>query len=113
MTEIDKLYKNAGIEPDIDYICDIDSCGSQSCDRVKSYPEFTEEKQLEILKLILKKRRILDVGYIIEEDKYHCMHYEHIFDSFKEALCADVNYHWQDLTPEEKQQVKDILNECN
>lgn len=120
MSEITKLYENAGIDYEERYNnCTLNKEGECklkcSCDICKYseekyiYPSFTPEKQLEILKLILKKRRILDVGYIIEEDKYHCMHYEHVFDSFEEALCADVNYHWRDLTPEEKQQVKEIL----
>lgn len=114
MSEITKLYENAGVKPDhyhcegceYDYedICPDDCPNSQAI-----YPPFTAEKQIEILKLILKKRRILDVGYIIEQEKYDCMHYKRVFDSFEEALCADVNYHWQDLTAEENQQVKGIL----
>ena len=100
MSEIEKMYKNAGIKKiELDYPDNFDPF----------YPEFTAEKQIKILKLILKKRRILDVGYIIEQEKYTCMHYECVFNSFEEALCADINYHWQDLTVEEKQQVKGIL----
>lgn len=104
MSEIIKLYKNAGISCKPNYVYNKAPILSGL-----EYPPFTAEKQIEILKLILKKRRILDVGYIIEEEKYHCMHYKCAFNSFKEALCADVNYHWQDLTPAEKQQVKRIL----
>lgn len=127
MNEIEKLYENAGIEKEVikgcyDYYSKLgidiwkeNDCSGKNCDTckkdksIKRYPLFTAEKQIEILKLILKKRRILDVGYIIEQEKYHCMHYERVFNSFEEALCADINYHWQDLTEEERQQIKEIL----
>lgn len=106
MSEITKLYENAGVKP----LCQIPD---MSCGVKNVYEDLTAEKQIEILKLILKKRRILDVGYIIEEGKYHCMHYERVFDSFEEALCADVNYHWRDLTEEEKTSIKNILEAEN
>lgn len=120
MTEITKLYKNAGITKvgikkctTTEYLDCQDYCfisENNKCDKFSyQYPLFTAEKQIEILKLIFKKSRIFDVGYNVEQGKYSCMHYEGTFDSLEEALCADINYHWQDLTEEEKQQVKGIL----
>lgn len=98
MSEIEKMYENCNFEKSM-------GVGSP----LALHP-FTAEKQIEILKLILKKRRILAVGYIIEYGKYDCPHYKYgSFDTFEEALCADLNYHWQDLTLEEKQQVREIL----
>lgn len=124
MNEVEKLYINAGIktvpqktkdctscyyyEEAWDAPCDV--CSANKCPFEKNImPPFTAEKQIKMLELILKKRRILDIGYIIEQEKYTCMHYKRTFNSFEEALCADINYHYQDLTEEEKQQIKEIL----
>lgn len=112
MNEIEKMYENAGVGFQKHYVISGLDYGEEFTPYIEQMlksPPFTTEKQIEILKLILKKRRILDVGYIIEEKKYHCMHYERVFDSFEEALCADVNYHWRDLTEEEREEIRKIL----
>ena len=70
MNEVEKMYENAGIEPDINYVCDKEPCKQYSVDcqecshlydtRV-DYPDFTAEKQITILMFILNK--FGDIGF--------------------------------------------------
>ena len=105
MSEITKLYENAGIEPEINYVCDKEPCEQHSVDCQKcshlydtreDYPDFTAEKQIELIKWCLDNYR----GYIFDSIET---------EWFEEQLCAFINNIWQDLTEEEKQQVKGIL----
>ena len=141
MSEITKLYENAGIKPDCTYLFLVDVNGENEAARTVSigskadlkrlivdcgvkgrvikstntlkpfYPPFTAEKQIKLLEFNYKYSRVPDIGYIIELKKYDCPHYDNYgaFDTFQEALCADINYHWEYFTEEEKQQVKGIL----
>ena len=103
MSEVTKLYENAGVskEPAI-----IPSSGEVIY--WKNYPPFTAEKQLEITKFLLKKA----VYYDVKDDKYW-FYYEECesagYKPFDEAIAHFINKLWQDLTEEEKQQVKGIL----
>jgi hypothetical protein len=112
MSEIEKLYKLAGIEPDIDYICDIEppceesllyGCeeGVRICNRVESYPEFTAEKLINLVMFLINK----DNFNIKKGSK------DITFESFTSCIAGLINNLWQDLTEEERQQVKGIL-EC-
>ena len=136
MSEIEKLYENAGIKKEKDYycpncetkledwfgkhkeyICPNERCDYALCDDEKDfqeclehlsyrefYPPFTAEKQIELIKLIANSK-----GYPDYE------HFGNLFDDhiqlleFDEALARLVNSIWQDLTEEEKRQVKGIL----
>lgn len=119
MKEIEKLYKNAGIPKygkrqcrDSEYLecqnycfCNMDN----KCDKfIFEYPPFTAEKQLEITKFLLKKA----VYYDVKDDKYW-FYYEECesagYKPFDEAIAHFINKLWQDLTPEEKEQIKGIL----
>lgn len=101
MSEITKLYENAGIKPDINYICDIEPDGSRSCDRVEGYPEFTAEKVLKVIIFLLNKK--VKLSFSTEESVKISV------ENFKECIAKSVNYLWQYLTEEEKQQVKGTL----
>ena len=92
MSEITKLYENAGVskEPAI-----IPSSGEVIY--WKNYPPFTAEKQLKIVKMILFSTWWLNLKRLQFSEK------------FDEGLAQMINELWQDLTPEEKQQVKGIL----
>ena len=80
MSEITKLYENAGIEvPAVRLKIFKDDNG-----KIYTQPPFTAEKQLELIK------------WLGAED-------------FENALAGLINSLWQDLTEEEKQQVKGIL----
>lgn len=120
MNEIEKLYENAGIEkrkfcefdPDCIYFlskyCELKY--DIKCENY-IYPPFTAEKQIKLLEFDYKYSRVPAIGYIIELKKYDCPHYDYgAFDTFQEVLCAEINYHWQFLTEQEKEQIKKILN---
>lgn len=129
MSEIKKMYENAGIEPDINYVCDKDPCekhsvNCQECshlyDTREDYPDFTAEKQLEIENVILQNKKNYNkwieyninvygewVIRFVRTDKF--APYIALGKTRAEAFANVINHFWQDLTEEEKQQVKGIL----
>jgi hypothetical protein len=101
MSEIEKLYENAGVLKECLSPCYINKTWRKAhncpnCDNRESYPPFTAEKQLELIKWCLDNYR----GYVFDSIET---------EWFEEQLCAFINNIWQDLTAEEKQQVKGIL----
>lgn len=101
--------------------------GCSSCsfrDEVKEvyeYPPFTAERQIELIKWLLYHESIdyLKMSYTSEEGgildiSIKCMSgysYENDDDDdFDIALASLINGLWQDLTEEEKQQIKEILS---
>ena len=118
MNEITKLYENVGIEK----IYDCSTCPYVDCeDKCKvdmgtNYPYFTAEKQLELIKFIAKRDSFGLNWYTTCDSwsaktdfrfEYYDKAFEH--ENFDEALAGLVNQLWQDLTEEEKQQIKEIL----
>lgn len=107
MSEIEKMYENAGIGKLL--YCDI--CKAQEhalglCAETKCepfYPPFTAEKQLKILCLIVNNKHSVTFNNpLLKGD-------ELTLEKIQENLAWAINRIWQDLTPEEKQQVKGIL----
>ena len=94
MSDITKLYKYAGIEKiELDYPDNYDPF----------YPEFTAEKQLKILCFIVNnKHSVTFHDQVFRGDKL-------TLEKIQENLAWAINRIWQDLTAEEKQQVKGIL----
>lgn len=104
MSEIEKLYKNAGVGY-IMYVVDTFP--------PVEYPqiEFTSEKQIELIKL-LTQQCDLTISHFTEWEFIH-------FDGqeptqvtgayFAETFAKLINEYWQDLTEEEKQEIKRIL----
>lgn len=146
MSEITKLYENAGVDYEERYNnCTLNKEGECklkcSCDICKYseekyiYPSFTPEKQIAILMFILNK--FGDIGFqkmysirgndeSTRKDFIKCLcdcehetwdsrpvdfYYQNgaSGDNFEESLAGLINNLWQDLTEEEKQQVKEIL----
>lgn len=135
MSEIEKMYENAGVY-DFRYDCNVSfTDGDFGCitncskGEVKDYctdkkyfkdakvikikhlyPPFTAEKQIELIKWLARKG-LIQINY----SSHQCYQ----FNSFRvggdyksnlsEALASYCNNLWQDLTPEEKQQVRGIL----
>lgn len=120
MNEIEKLYENARIEKELDYFecnrgrssmrcCPVSSderdkeCSScffrDKMKEVYEYPLFTAEKQLDIVKQILFSTWWMNLKRLQFAEK------------FDEGLAQMINEFWQDLTEEEKQQIKEILSE--
>lgn len=128
MNEIEKMYENAGIKPKHYDACALEDkywnngelanlygtldrylsfecphygegCYS-TCEYAydkDEYPPFTAEKQLEIVKMILFSTWWMNLKRLQFSEK------------FDEGLAQMINELWQDLTSEEKQQVKGIL----
>ena len=119
MNEIEKLYKNAGIKclhpsgfcKHIGVICEV-------CERHK-YPPFTAEKQIELIKWLVKHRFNFMVYELTEKDftfevinkrlKPTSQFVSLSENDFEEGLAKVLNCFWQDLTEEEYKQIADIL----
>ena len=113
MNEIEKMYENAGVKADR-IVCyrGFDSCidndfnchchNEKPCkDAAKIYPPFTAEKQLELICFLLNANIKIDICKEPNMKMEIC--------DIAEALAEVTNTIWQDLTEEEKQQVKGIL----
>ena len=102
MNEIEKMYKNANVE---------DKNINNQLYKDLNYPQFTAEKQLELIKFMLQK----GIYYDTDGDTYWFHYTDEIenakYRPFKEAISEFINGLWQDLIEEEKEQVKEILNE--
>ena len=105
MSEIEKMYENAGIEKSKCWD-DCTTCTRTSCDKTISYikaeyPPFTAEKVLKVIVFLLNKGIRLD--FSVEENAKISVEF------FKECIAQMGAKYWQDLTEEEKQQVKGLL----
>lgn len=111
MSEIEKMYKTAGIKKiELDYPDNFEPF----------YPEFTAEKQLELIKLLQRKNGY-KFSFSSTNDNSEYLFFAHKDNTpvqelivagdkcYEEALASFINTLWQDLTEEEKQQVKGIL----
>jgi succinate dehydrogenase flavin-adding protein (antitoxin of CptAB toxin-antitoxin module) len=74
------------------------------------YPPFTAEKQLELIKFLCTKRYI-DITFTPEKEYYIFAYFVGCgFDkNFDEALAMFVNQYWNELSEEERKQIKNIL----
>ena len=113
MSEVEKLYKKAKVKP----VCDGLDCFTctAKCNNGK-YPEFTAEKQIELIKWLIQKNfydeRIIRSNF--EKTYFYCSYIDDYcesayFDKFEEALANVFNYFWQDLTEQERTEIKEIL----
>ena len=77
----------------------------------KEHPPFTAKKQIELIKWLVKNQDIFKITY--HREFLWCSSIEWVesdcYEEFEESLADLINTIWQDLTPEEKQQVKGIL----
>jgi hypothetical protein len=102
MSEITKLYENASVKKD---------WNSTPYGGIEEYYKpFTAEKQIAILQFCLKWGQVhilkgIDDEYRIENSYYRQGHQPTLAD----AIANYINEKWEKLTPEEKQQVKGIL----
>ena len=105
MNEVEKMYKNAEIEPVLFYDCE-----SYNQKAEKGFL-FTAEKQLELIKWLAK----FDDFYVLKDfefDKYRSLcgsvASEYI-DTFEEMLANLILNIWDELTKAQKKQIKEIL----
>jgi len=131
MNEIEKMYKNAGItrkrkcefyeECPLLFGHPCDNCDIELTKFNSSYPPFSAEKQLELIKWLAKKKFVaynnLGGWHVGTAQTYSeklgivCKYSATNIDLFEEALASLVNKLWQNLSLEEKQQVKEILSD--
>lgn len=90
MNEIEKMYARAMIKPLSITVCGID-------EQIINYPPFTAGKQLKIVKQILFSTWWMNLKRLQFSEK------------FDEGLAQMINELWQDLTEEERKQIKEIL----
>lgn len=126
MSEIEKMYENIGVKADR-IVCyrGFDNCmdndfnchchNEKPCkDAAKIYPPFTAEKQLELIKFLIKNYEGIDISkrinrfnFLVDNATFIGCH--HNDKSFEESLAGVINKLWADMSEEEKQQVKGIL----
>ena len=128
MNEVEKLYENAGVEPKKNcYYWDCpystgnvgeDDKKEKDCENCnnpdkKTYPPFTAEKQLNIIKWLMRNRKDYqydtynDTYWFIIDDYRECK----LYQNFDEALAELINLYWQDFDKEERNSIKEILND--
>ena len=116
MTEIEILFENAGIKKLL--YCDI--CNAQKhalglCAETKCepfYPPFTAEKQIELIKWLAKHYGNIHIlnnvarGFAIGIEGVSFN-----LKKFEEIIAMVLNTFWQDLTDQDKEEIRRILNE--
>ena len=116
MTEIEKMYENAGIKKC--NRCLLPCPFENECEdcEYNLYPDFTAEKQLELIKWLCQKtyRNYIHIRYErdINNWKIECnMVGIREFGNFDECFAGLINSLWQSLTDQEKEEIRRILNE--
>lgn len=114
MSEIEKLYENANADKDCKLYANYGACPDKTKEctycEYYVYPEFTAEKQLKLIKwLIIKHSLEINKGryttyFMCNRKKYKCSS-----DDDFTMLIKYMNEIWQDLTEEERKQIKEIL----
>ena len=120
MSEIEKMYENAIGKQS--YCTAHDCLDMSKCENCyfckRMYPSSTAEKQLKLIKWLAHKahngllinKHITDSGASMVFDNLgHESTLASSSISFKECLAKLVNNLWQDLTEEERKQIKEIL----
>ncbi len=108
MSEIEKMYENVGIKK----VRQTNIAGGDYPIVVgyEAYPPFTAEKQLELIKW-LGTTDYYTFGIYYHQGLWY-IHTEATNrqnEKFDECLASLVNLLWQDLTEEERKQIKEIL----
>ena len=116
MSEITRLYENAGVLKECLSPCYINKTWRKTydcpnCNNREEYPPFTAEKQLELIKWLIKYDE-LHTDFNDNEYGFSTLNYSGKYKKdFAEALASVINHElWHSLTEEEKQQIKEILN---
>lgn len=108
MNEVEKMYENAGV-----YRCNMpDVDCNKNCEKCEDYNLFTAEKQLELIKWLIKYDE-LHADFNDDEYGFSTLNYSGKYKKdFEKSLASVINNDlWQDLTEEERKQIKEILSE--
>lgn len=119
MNEVEKMYENAGIKKEVipcpakyyGYDCTRNNWDDEDCScDIEGYPPFTAEKQIELIKWLMKYD---EIHGDCNDDEYgfSTLNYSGKYKKdFEESLASVINNElWQDLTEEERKQIKEIL----
>ena len=126
MNEIEKMYENAEVEkPQINYctsdncpfnwkygICQTKNCPNWATKQSEYYPPFTAEKQIELIKWLAKHYGNIHIlnnaarGFAIGIEGVSFN-----LKKFEEIIAMVLNTFWQDLTDQDKEEIRRILNE--
>lgn len=117
MTEVEKMYENAGVKPKRGKEITIDATTDKENyhNVYYGYSPFTAEKQLELIKWLGKNKSDYGLQYRGSAWCNCCDFYWEYFDkdsedkNFEESLAGLINILWQDLTEEERKQIRGIL----
>lgn len=126
MSEVEKLYKIAGVEKQYyyfdsadgnTYTWELNENGNDKHNmcfigkpKIKDR-EFTAEKQLELFKWLVKTRPI-HITFLIDKWVIEGMvRYGKRYDTFEDALSGYINNIRQTLTDQERTEIRSILNE--
>ena len=109
MSEVEKMYRNSGVEKHKKAMLDIET-GKDVLTLDSFYPEFTAEKQLRIMELLVRKGMLLFTFSTQGNYKVSgfCRGSSYCSD-IKEAFANYINNLWQSLTEEERKQIRGIL----
>lgn len=124
MNEIEKMYKNVGCKK---ILCDCTNCKKTDCtgdiDQDTcvnlTFSPFTAKKQLRLIKLLASYGKFAPTRKLLLQcldGEWYIAVYEGMDlisngseVDFKKCLARVINKLWQDLTPEEKTNIKNIL----
>lgn len=111
MSEITKLYENAGVLKECLSPCYINETWRKThdcpnCDNRESYPPFTAEKQLELIKWISHHDGCFKV--YLNSIEFGDTGFGSCF-TFEESLAKAVSNFLMSATDKEKQRIKEIL----
>ena len=121
MSEVTKLYENAGIEQTQDITCgdcefvnypeENKPCNTCTQYGIKHHPPFTAEKQIELIKWLAETGDVCRIDATVKNKWFveNEVTYGKCFAKFEEALANVINIIWEYMPDEEKQQVKGIL----
>lgn len=117
--EIEKLYELAGVLKECTSPCYINKTwrkthDCQNCDNRENYPPFTAEKQLELIKFLLKNYEGVDISirinrfnFLVDNATFIGCH--HNDKSFEESLAGVINKLWMNMSEEEREEIRKIL----
>ena len=112
MSEIEKIYKLAGVNKRCHANIKFDDCiySPSDCGNY-NYPPFTAEKQLELIKWLKDNRNFHTCGNWCTTLDSTGITVEHRDKKFEQALAGLINQLFiaHDLTEEQQQQLKEIL----
>ena len=121
MNKVEKMYENSGIEKCNSSLKDImpsvclknnedENYKCEDCE-YNWYPDFTAEKQIELIKWIAENKEECRITY--EKEYKWCTQTDwqssFCYENFEESLAGLINNLWQDLTEDEQNEIKNIL----